>query len=225
MADGSFKVATDLVVGDLLKTIDIPNPFEIDNADDTANYRISLSELEAGTTYSSNRITNIIKTNALTHTTKLTFTDNTDWFDNMGSRYLAIRNNEIRFLGLNQSDDEFSLKIGDSIILLDTTNSESTTFVVKEVSNIEEITQFFGGFEITVERAHLFLTKAAVDSNSSYVSIEHNLPYCYSSGTTCQQSSCNKGNYCVDNAVSRMSCNGRCSCGCYNQCAEGIGKS
>ena len=222
MADGSFKVATDLVVGDLLKTIDIPNPFEADNSDDTANYKISFSELQSGTTYSTNKITNLVKLNALTHNTKLTFTDNTEWFDNMGSKYLSVRNNEVRFLGLTNGDDEWSLKIGDSILLLDTNNPDSPTFTIKEISNIEEVTEFFEGFEITVERAHLFLTKSSLESSTSYVSIEHNSA-CYTIGPSCYNGGqCPKGWYCVYRG--NYACNGNAGCECFYNCNDGIGK-
>jgi hypothetical protein len=175
MADGSFKIASELVVGDLIKTIDIPNPFDVEDMDETANYRISLEELTSGTTYSTNLITNIKRIDVYSKIVKFTFTDGSDWFDNRHSKYLSIRNDEVRFLTLNtELTTEYSLKVGDSILLLDTTNLEVPSYVLKEISNIETLNEFYGGFEITVENAHLFLTKSDVDANKSYVSIEHN---------------------------------------------------
>ena len=58
MADGSLKTAEELQIGDLIKTIDIPNPSSVDNDIELANYKISFSELESGTTYSTNKILN-----------------------------------------------------------------------------------------------------------------------------------------------------------------------
>jgi hypothetical protein len=187
MADGSFKIASELVVGDIVKTIDIPNPFDVEDMDETANYKISLSELTSGTTYSTNVITNIKRINVYTNVVKLTFTDGSDWFDSKHSKYLSIRNDEVRFLALNiGATSEYSLTIGDSILLLDTMDATTPSYVLKEISNIETLNEFFGGLEITVENAHLFLTKSDVDANKSYVSIEHNAVDCYGYLAACQ---------------------------------------
>ena len=221
MADGTFKAATELVVGDSVKTIDIPNPFDVFNIDEVANYKISLNELQSGTTYSNNIITNIIKINSYSHTVKLTFTDNTDWFDNESSKYLSIRDNEVRFLSLQYDvNDEYRLKIGDIILLLDTTNPDTPIFISKEISKIEPGQRFFSGYEITVDRAHLFLTKSA-DSITSYVSIEHNLIPCAGSGNVCTNGNCSKGTYCVISLGSKNPCNGNSGCICQSTCSIG----
>ena len=200
MADDTYKIASDLVIGDLIKTIDIPNPFVVDNNNELVNYKITLSELETGTIYSTNKITNINKINVLSYIIKFTFTDGTDWFDSRGSKYLSIRNNEVRFLVLPfvLSGDEFSINVGDNILLLDTSNTETPTFVTKEIASIEQLHQFFGGYEITVENARLFLTKSNVDSDKSYVSIEHNVMSC-DGDPNCAQGSCGKGSICCNN--------------------------
>jgi hypothetical protein len=197
MSDGTYKVATELVVGDVLKTIDIPNPFDVVDISAVANYRISQSELESGTTYSTNAITNIRRVNTYSKIVKITFTDGSDWFDNRHSNYLSIRNNEVRFLKLNGGDNDDAMVIGDNILLLDTLNFETPLFIIKEVSNIEMVSEFFGGYEITVENAHIFLTKSDVDSNKSYVSIEHN-------GVDCTYDyigDCNYGSICGKNQL------------------------
>jgi hypothetical protein len=187
MADDTFKIASELVVGDIIKTIDIPNPFDVEDMDEMANYKISLSELTSGTTYSTNAITDIKRIDVYSKIVKFTFTDGSDWFDSKHSKYLSIRNDEVRFLTLNaELTNEYSLKIGDSILLLDTTNLEVPSYVLKEIANIETLNEFFGGFEITVERAHLFLTKSDVDANKSYVSIEHNSVQCDGYLADCQ---------------------------------------
>jgi hypothetical protein len=216
MADGSTKLATELVVGDIIKTIDVPNPFDADNLNDTTNYRISLSELQTGTTYSTNAITALKRVNTYTNVIKLTFADGSTWYDNTGSSYLSIRNNEVRFLILGDVvTSEYKMIIGDSILLLDTTNTTTPSFVTKEISNIEQLHQFFGGFEISVENAHLFLTKSDVDANKTYVSIEHNAQDC-TGGPACAQGPCNKGFICCytdGNGLCRVE-NGFCPA-CY----------
>jgi hypothetical protein len=226
MADDTYKIASELVVGDMIKTIDIPNPFDIDSNNETTNYKISLSELETGTTYSTNRITYIDNVNVLSNIVKLTFTDGSDWFDNQGSKYLSIRNNEVRFLALLDGSigGEVEIVIGDSVLLLDTSNTEVPTFVTKEIANIEQLQQFFGGYELSVENTRLFLTKSDVYADKSYVSIEHNVGEgCTSYGIPCQQVQCFKGSYCVQSYNPPQSCQGSAYCTCQNNCSTGGG--
>jgi hypothetical protein len=183
MADGSFKTALDLQIGDDIKTIDIPNPFEVNNTEETTNYRISYSDLVTGTTYTTNKVLNKVRINRKTYNITITFTDNSNWNDVADSYYLIERNNEIRFLST------VHLVAGDFLLLIDTSNSG---FIKKEVSNITKTSEYINGWSLTVERTHLFLTKSSLDSTSSYVSIEHNFVGGHCSCDT--SSSCNQCN-------------------------------
>jgi hypothetical protein len=197
LADGSFKTAADLQVGDLLKTIDIPNPFNVDKMDEMVNYRIPYDELVQGATFSTNAITSKkqIKTKANLVTIK--FTDGTDWLDYAGSNYLVERNNEVRFIPTIQ------LISGDKLILIDTSSTGTLSFVEKIVDSITSKIEFFNGWYISVERTHLFLTKESGDNSNSYVAIEHNTSqpcneeraYCGHCESGCVD--CPKGKVCV----------------------------
>jgi hypothetical protein len=194
MADGSFKTALDLQIGDYVKTIDIPNPFQVDNHEETTNYLISYEDLVSGTTYSTNKVLNKFRINRKTYIVNITFADDSNWKDVADSNYLVERNNEIKFL------NTIELVAGDYLLLIDTSNNE---FIKKEVSNITKTSEYLNGWALTVERTHLFLTKNSADSTSSYVSIEHNTPgyscYCnnwnYYTCGICHQG-CGKGEYC-----------------------------
>jgi hypothetical protein len=193
MADGTTKTAEELEIGDYVKTIDIPNPFNVNNYDETANFGITFEELQSGTTYSSNKVINKQRVSNWCHVTKLNFTDGSDWLDTEGSKYLSLKNNQVRFLTLRQSSpEENTLNVGDSIILLNTSDDTLPSFVEKEVQSIEILTQFFGGYVIEVEREHLFLTKASAEDTTSYVAIEHNAVPCYEG----YYSGCNYSIYC-----------------------------
>ena len=182
MADGTFKSAEDLQIGDLVRTLDIPNPTGADVVDENVNYKISYDEFVSETTYSVNRITAKIRMDKLTDKIKLTFTDGTEWYDTRSSYYLCLQDNEIRFLAMNLREKSVStfITVGTQIVLVDTTSVELKT-VIKEVASIEATTEMFNGWGITVENRHLFLTKTGDENtgNSSYVSIEHNLVPCY----------------------------------------------
>ena len=180
MADGSFKTALDLQVGDMVKTIVISNPFDENNFNELVNYKITFDELTSGTTYSSNEVLSKVRRTVYTQTKKIVFTDGSEWEDTEGSRYLGYRNNEVRFLALDENiTEEGKLQIGDEVILLDGTNLETPTFVKKTVQSIERVTGFFGGWVISVDDERLFLTKSP-DSDSSFIAIEHNVA-CYQS--------------------------------------------
>jgi hypothetical protein len=192
MADGTFKTALDLEIGDELKTIDIPNPFSVDNREEMANYRIPYSDLLSGTTFSTNKILNKFRINRKTHIVTITFTDDSMWSDVGDSNYLIERNNEVRFISTQE------LVAGDFLLLIDSSNSE---FIKKEVSSIVKTSEYLNGWAITVERTHLFLTKSNIDSTSSFVAIEHNAG---------QQCTCNNSHY-----YTCMSCNQVCGKGEY----------
>jgi len=167
MADGTFKTALELQIGDIIKTIDIPNPNGVDNTSYLTNFEITYETLVSGTTYSTNRVTNKKRVNLLSMVNQLTFDDNSTWEDTGGSSYLIERDNVIQFEQL------FNLKVGDVVLLLDTTES-LVDFIRKNVVEITEVKKIFSGWFISVENAHLFLTKTTSTNNESFVSIEHN---------------------------------------------------
>jgi hypothetical protein len=182
MADGSFKTPLELEAGDMVKTIIIPNPYDASNFNELVNYKISYDELVADTTYSSNKVLGKARRTAWTKTKKLIFTDSSEWEDTEGSRYLGYRNGEVRFLSLDEFvSEDGRLQVGDEVILLDASVEETPTFVKKTLQSIEANTRFFGGWVISVEEEHLFLTKSP-DTDSSFVAIEHNVACYYSFG-------------------------------------------
>jgi hypothetical protein len=198
MPDGTFKTALDLNVGDVIKTIDIPNPNGVDNQSYLANFEITYETLVSGTTYSTNKIVNKKRVNLLTYINRLTFDDNSTWEDTSISSYLIERDNVIQF------EEIHGIKMGDVVLLLDTTEG-LVDFIRKNVVENVETKTIFSGWFITVENAHLFLTKTSSTNNESFVSIEHNAgEACYycsggSQSAYCPKSApyCGAYGYCV----------------------------
>jgi len=173
LADGTFKSPADLVVGELLKTIDIPNPNNVDTANSTMDYGITYDTFMSGTTYSTKPLLAKKQVNTFVVLNTVTFEDGSTWFDTEVSSYLINRNNNIEFEMLQ------SLLPGDVMLLIDT-SSETFNVVPKTVQSITRTRQIFSGWELTVEIPHLFLTKnpqSTVNSNSyvQFVGIEHNV--------------------------------------------------
>jgi hypothetical protein len=196
MSDGTFKTALELEVGDMVKTIIIPNLNNVNLSKETANFNIDYLTFISGTTYSSNKILFKNRVNELVDYVTLTFTDGTTWEDTKLSSYLIVRDNNVRFVFLSDEFKEKGIKIGDKLILLNTT---SPTFepITKEISNITTTKQIFGGWIIGVEEQHVFLTQN--EENLTFVSIEHNTTCSYYENYNCvDQYGCAKGEYCCE---------------------------
>jgi len=169
MTDGTFKTGLDLQVGDVVRTIDIPNATNVDSKEETVNYKINLDTFISGSTYSSNTIIGKQRVDTTTSMVEILFTDNSTWEDTELSYYLVERENEVRFIPLNE------LISGDIVILIDTTNPSSVAIVEKIVQSTTLINKEFGGWLITVERNHIFLTVTnSSTENISFAAIEHN---------------------------------------------------
>lgn len=220
LADGSFKTALDLEVGDLLKTIDIPNPNNVDLMLENSDFGITYDDFVNNTVYSTNAVLAKEKVSAVVQYTKLEFSDGTFWEDTISSYYLIVRNNNVRFVSLMKGEAEECIQIGDSVILINTEN-EMLTPVLKEVSSIVITNTIFSGWIISVERTHLFLTQTS--NNSSFVAIEHNIgASCSPVGGNCGQGVCSKGEACTRQNISSAPCfNGAalpCKCVGFSNC-------
>jgi hypothetical protein len=202
MADGTFKTPAELVVGDLLKTIDIPNPNNEDTANPTMNYGITYDTFIGGTNYSSKPLLAKKQINSFVVINTITFDDDTNWYDAEFSSYLINRNDNIQFETLME------LKSGDIMLLIDS-SSETLNIVEKTIKSTHTTKQIFSGWELTVEIPHLFLTKnpeSTVNANSyvQYVAVQHNAACPYGACSPCSNpcASCLKPNpYCAPQNV------------------------
>ena len=97
---------------------------------------------------------------------------------------------------------------GDVVLLIDTTDN-NLTFVRKTVVSNTQTKRVFSGWFITVDIAHVFLTKnPSSTNNESFVSVELNAQNCPSScpcAFICP--SCTKGgSYCVSSTCVSSGC-------------------
>lgn len=194
MSGGTFKTGLELQAGDIIKTIDIPNPNNIDITNMTADYKIDYETFISGTTYGNNSVIFKTKIDKLTNYITLTFTDNSTWSDTELSSYLILRDNDVRFVYLGQQFEP-SIMSGDTVILLnaasgETLSGETLETDLRVVSSVSVTKEIFSGYIIGVEEEHLFLTQGE-DEASMYVSIEHNAictPDCAQGVTPCTKS-------------------------------------
>ena len=188
MSDGTFKTALDLQVGDIIRTIDIPNEENVNTLNATVNYLIDLETFISGSTYSTNTVITKNRVDSVVDIIEISFADGSTWEDTLSSYYLISRNDEVRFMKLNE------LVESDIVLLIDTSDDNNVKVVSKIVQAINTIRKEFSGWTIGVERTHLFLTVThSSTQNLSYAAIEHNTS-CYFLG--CGTGGCGKGIYC-----------------------------
>lgn len=204
MSDGTFKTALDLQVGDIIKTIEIPNENGVSiDSYISSNFGLNYETLTSSAIYANNTVTNKQRANVLTFLNELTFEDGSTWEDTMDSKYLIERSGTVVFKSL------FDLKAGDVVILLDSTNNV-INFVRKTISSNVQRKRVFSGWFISVDNAMLFLTKTEGSTNNqSYVSIEHNTVYCPNYACPCYTNcgSCPKNSpYCYGGVCSNNVC-------------------
>ena len=189
MADGSFKTALELQIGDIIKTIEIPNENGVSLDSYMSNqFELTYNTLLSSTIYANNTVTNKQKINVLTFINEMTFEDESTWEDTMASSYLVDRNGAVKFIKL------FDIVVGDVVLLLNSTDN-NVDFVRKTVVSNTQSKRVFSGWSISVDNAMLFLTKTEGSTNNeSYVSIEHNSIYCPGYACPCytQCASCPK---------------------------------
>ena len=189
LADGTFKNAIDLQIGDILKTIIIPNSDSVNINGTEDNYHINLETFLEGATYSTNEVKRKERVEAETSIVNITFTDGTDWEDTQQSKYLVENNGEIKFLRISD------FVAGDILILIDTSDETEVRAITKTVATVENTVKVFEGWVIEVDKTHIFLTKTEDDNSDglyAYATIEQNCihpfdcpkfsPYCSPSG-------------------------------------------
>mgnify|MGYP006285617987 CR=1 FL=1 len=210
MADCTFKSAVDLQVGDMVKTIDVYNPNNVDVLNIPPDYGIGYSDFVSGSTYSENKIISKTRVDKVVDYVTITFSDGTTWEDTSTSAYLVLKENgDVGFGYLDKNDVTNGIKVGESIILVQSDDCNNLITVLKEIADIQMNRQIFGGWEIEVETLHVFLTKSE-NSTSSFVAIEHNAA-CV---TTCTHASpaCLKPNACC---ATNGACTGAVACMAY----------
>ena len=204
LSDGTFKTALDLQVNDQLKTVQLPNT----SGSTDINYTCSYDEFVSGSTYITNTVLNKWRIDKMTDYVTITFTDDTTWSDTASSSYLVVRDDIVRFVYLESFNTGVTLNqlvVGDTIILIDTTDQNEVNSVLKVVSSIVITKQIFSGWEIDVDKTDLFLTKTTETGNVSYAALEHNA----ACTTPCAYKQCaNKSLQCCWSLSCVISCSG-----------------
>ena len=170
LSDNTLKSGLDLQVGDIVKTINIPNVSGLTIEESGENYNIDVNTFIEGVTYNSNRVTHKKRIDAVVNMGVIVFQDETTWSDTINSRYLVVNDGQVKFKALSK------LIAGDIVLLVNTDNVENPVIEQKIVSTLNLTSQMFSGWVITVETTQLFLTKStgSIVNSPSFAAIEHN---------------------------------------------------
>ena len=173
LADGTFKSADQVQVGDVLKTVIWDdNVTEVSsNLDFEMDYDTFVSKLK----YHQNQVLSVVPVNRVMTIVNVTFDDNSTFSIPLNSVSITVKDNKVGFRSLiseGMGTDNFG--IGDTIVLLDTSASNVVP-VSKIITNIQFNKTVQSGFVYTVQETHLFLTKNPVNNiNNSFAVVTHN---------------------------------------------------
>ena len=171
MSDGTWKKVQDLKVGDAVKSLKVEGKDGADIHDHIVDYNESLEEFEAETKFEDAEIVSFRgPVEGYTYYVRFEFEDRVTWNDTADSSYLMLdpEDNSVRFQTLD------NIKAGDTILLLDATETDKPTYIQKTVADISEKREFIEGYSLSLEGSHIFLSREA-GMPEMFASIEHNV--------------------------------------------------
>lgn len=174
MADGTWKSPDQIQVGDVLKTISIPNPNNVNLGSEFTDFGIDIDTFNQGVTYTTDSVTDIRSILNYNNIVDITFTDGTVWSDGGYVFFLTYENNDVRW---SMAKD---LAPGDQMIAIDTDNETQVFSELKTIASIDKTKNFFDGWVMSVENNHLFIVKDTTTETANaranaFAFIEHNV--------------------------------------------------
>lgn len=157
MTDGSWKKASDLKVGDKVKSLDLGET----DIRHTGNVEISVDSIS---NLSEASVDFLTRTRGYRDFVEITFKDKSTWFDTGKSAYMVKTGNQVSFVNIED------LKKGDVVYFLDVETSKIDT---KTVKSVETVRKYVDTFNIGLEGNHVFYSRGAGET-SAFASIEHN---------------------------------------------------
>jgi hypothetical protein len=182
MADGSWKAPSELVAGDVIKTIIFPT--SEDQSSEQFNFHIDYATFNVGRTYTTSTIAYVAKLNTYSKITTITFDDNSVWEDGQFVPFLTLRNNEVQWI------EASLLQAGDQVLAVETedvNNNNVFDSLLKTVSSVVTNSVIFDGWIVSVTgESHCFIVKDTTHNNS-FALFEHNYacPSCISCNGQC----------------------------------------
>jgi len=176
MADGTWKAPNEIQVGDLVKSLIIPDPTGAnDDGGETPDFHIDLNTFNSGVQFTNSTVNNVSYINRLEKLVTITFTDGNTWNDSAVVSLLTLSNNDVKFKLISE------LAAGDQLIDVDVNNLSTPFLNLKTVQSVQIVREFFDGWVMGITDSHLYVVKDTT-TNNSFALFEHNTS-CVACGT------------------------------------------
>ena len=157
MSDGSWKKASDLAIGDKVKSLDLGET----DIRHTGDVQISIDEIS---NLSEASVDFLTRTRGYRDFVEITFKDKSTWFDTGKSAYMIKSEKQVRFVNIED------LKKDDVVYFLDAKTSKLSTKVVKSAKVVRK---YADTYNVSLGGNHVFYSRGAGET-SAFASIEHN---------------------------------------------------
>lgn len=157
MSDGSWKKASDLAIGDKVKSLDLGET----DIRHTGDVQISIDEIS---NLSEASVDFLTRTRGYRDFVEITFKDKSTWFDTGKSAYMIKSEKQARFVNIED------LKKDDAVYFLDVKTSKLSTKVVKSTKVVRK---YADTYNVSLGGNHVFYSRGAGET-SAFASIEHN---------------------------------------------------
>lgn len=157
MSDGSWKKASDLAIGDKVKSLDLGET----DIRHTGDVQISIDEIS---NLSEASVDFLTRTRGYRDFVEITFKDKSTWFDTGKSAYMIKSEKQVRFVNIED------LKKDDVVYFLDVKTSKLSTKVVKSTKVVRK---YADTYNVSLGGNHVFYSRGAGET-SAFASIEHN---------------------------------------------------
>lgn len=168
-SDGTFYNPDNLNINDSVKTINLYNLPDSDDAHVISSYKETKENVFTGSTFSSSTVQNITTINKNVWIRNLFLDDGLKFSDVDNSELLILRNDFIRFMSFR------NVLLTDQIVVVNKTTNE---FELKNIISESFIFSREKIFTIDVEDVDVYLTMDESTITPNYFIVQHNAPQC-----------------------------------------------
>lgn len=159
MSDGSWKKASELKVGDSVKSLQFEDSLDIRHHVG----QLTTTEKELKKSFAVATVDFLTRTRGYRDFVEIKFSDNSDWFDTANSSYLVKRDSGLEF------DYISNLKKGDVVYFL----KDGSKLATKVVESVDTVRKYVDTYNVGLAENHIFFSRGEGET-SAFASLEHN---------------------------------------------------
>ena len=159
MSDGSWKKASELKVGDRVKSLKFEDSLDIRHHVG----QLTTTEKELKKSFAVATVDFLTRTRGYRDFVEIKFDDKSDWFDTANSSYLVKRESGLEF------DYISNLKKGDVVYFL----KDGSKLATKTVESVGTVRKYVDTYNVGLAENHVFFSRGEGET-SAFASLEHN---------------------------------------------------